>query len=137
MALFKKKKEEVAVEKEVATKEVKKDSKKEAQRTKSTSATSSFFKKGSEHVLKAPRITEKATIVSEKGVYVFNVDPRSTKQEIAKSFEEKYKVKPVKVNTVKVPSKKVRTKLRGVFGKKAGGKKAYVYLKKGDTIEVV
>jgi large subunit ribosomal protein L23 len=87
-------------------------------------------------VLIRPRITEKATILSEKdNVYTFDVDPRTTKQEVAKAILNHYKVKPIKVNISDIKRKRVIR--RGKKGIKAGGKKAMVYLKKGDKIEFV
>lgn len=90
-------------------------------------------------VIRAPRITEKAALVAEKGVYVFNVHSRATKSDIAKAIVEAYKVTPVSVNIAKEPSKKVaRRKRSGVTkGVTSPVKKAYVTLKKGDTIQFV
>ena len=82
-----------------------------------------------------PRITEKATIVQEGNVYVFEVFSNATKSNVSKAIKEIYKVLPKKVNIVNSPSKKVF--VRGKFGTKPGIKKAYVYLKKGETIEIV
>lgn len=89
------------------------------------------------HVLKNPRVTEKATVASERGAYVFDVAPRATKNHIARAVTAYYKVVPRKINIVTIPVKRVRSRLRGRFGVVSGGKKAYVYLKKGDTIELV
>lgn len=82
-----------------------------------------------------PRVTEKATTVAEGGIYVFEIEKGTTKREVAKAIEELYKVKPIKVGIVKIPRKQVF--VRGKKGFKAGGKKAYVYLKKGDKIEII
>ncbi len=98
---------------------------------------STHLQKDYSHVLHSPRITEKATILSEKGVYVFDVDVKATKHDIAHVIEDLYKVKPIKINIAQIPSKKIRLQKRGAFGVKSRGKKAYVYLKKGDTIEIV
>ncbi|HEY0220657.1 MAG TPA: 50S ribosomal protein L23 [Candidatus Paceibacterota bacterium] len=84
-------------------------------------------------ILIKPRITEKATFASESSVYVFEVDPRTNAVAVKKAFSEKYKFSPVKVNIVNIPQKNVV--VRGKRGKKAGMKKAYVYLKKGEKIE--
>lgn len=86
-------------------------------------------------VIVRPRITEKATMTAEQGVYVFEVTPAATKQTIMKAIEEVYKVKPVGVNIVNLPSKKVFT--RGKHGSTKAIKKAYVHLKEGDKIEFV
>lgn len=89
-------------------------------------------------ILKNPRITEKATVLAEGNVYTFNVDTNTTKNEIIKSVKALYKVTPVQVRTVTIPTKKVTPKTRNQkIGTKGGGKKAYVYLKKGDKIEVL
>jgi large subunit ribosomal protein L23 len=93
------------------------------------------MKKDLSHILVHPRITEKATRSSEASVYVFNIDARTTKAHVAQAFIEKYKITPVRINTVTIPAKNVF--VRGKAGKKAGYKKAYIYLKKGTTIEII
>ncbi len=87
------------------------------------------------HIIKRPRITEKASVNAEKGVYAFDVAAEATKISIANAIRGLYKVSPVKVAILHTPSKKVFVK--GKWGIKKGGKKAYVYLKKGDVIEFV
>jgi len=86
-------------------------------------------------IIKKPRITEKASFSYEKNVYTFNVDNRATKNEIKKAIFSIFKVKPVKINIVNIP-KQIK-KFKGITNKKEGGKKAYVYLKEGDKIELV
>ncbi len=85
------------------------------------------------NILIRPRITEKATVSAEKSIYVFQVHPKSTKRDVEKAFQEKYKISPLKIRTVTIPAKNVF--VRGKRGKKSGYKKAYVYLKKGTKIE--
>jgi large subunit ribosomal protein L23 len=87
------------------------------------------------NVIRKPRITEKATEVSERNIYTFDVAPNATKPEITQAIEFFFKVKPLAVRTVQVPAKKVTR--RGRVGKTAARKKAYVELKKGDSIELV
>lgn len=87
------------------------------------------------HVIVRPRITEKASTMSERGVYVFDVSARSSKISIAKAVQELYNVTPVKIAITGVPAKQVI--IRGRRGIQKGGKKAYVYLAKGDKIEFV
>src|SRR5688500_13556157 len=88
------------------------------------------------HVLRQPRITEKATFITgASNVYAFEVDPRATKRDISLAMQAFYKVTPIKVNIVAIPSKKVI--VRGKRGVKSGGKKAYVFLKEGENIEVL
>jgi len=86
-------------------------------------------------IIQNPRITEKAAYASDKNVYTFDVARRSTKVEIVKAIKEIYKVTPIKVNVVAIPKKRVVRK--NSIGVKGGGKKAYVFLKKGDKIEFV
>jgi large subunit ribosomal protein L23 len=88
-------------------------------------------------VIRKPRITEKAAILTENNVYVFDVATTTNKNEIKKAVEALYKVTPRKIAIVQVPSKKVRNRKNGKIGIKQGGKKAYVYLKKGVTIEIL
>ncbi len=88
------------------------------------------------NVLLAPRVTEKAALSADKNnVYVFEVMKTATKRSIAISVKETYKVTPVKVSVVNVKPRAVF--VRGKRGFKNGMKKAYVYLKKGDKIELI
>lgn len=88
-------------------------------------------------VLLRPRITEKATTVIENHAYVFEVKEDATKHDVAHAIEHFYKVKPVKVNLARIPAKRRRSRNRRTFGVSTVGKKAYVYLKEGDTIEFI
>ncbi len=85
------------------------------------------------HTLKAPRVTEKASVLMSKNVYVFEIESTATKKSVAKAVAEYHKVKPKSVRIVKNPAKRVF--VRGKRGSKPGVKKAYVYLKDGDKIE--
>lgn len=86
-------------------------------------------------IIKNPRVTEKASNVFEQNVYTFDIAQSANKTEIKKAIFELYKVKPVKVNVLPVPDKHIIS--RGRSGVKSGGKKALVYLKKGDKIEFI
>ena len=88
-----------------------------------------------EDALRAPWLSEKALIGTEKGVYVFAVPPRATKTEIAAAIERIYKVVPVKVNVANLPGKSKALRSRRGYGRRAARHKAYVYLKKGDSIQ--
>lgn len=69
--------------------------------------------------------------------YVFLVDVKANKVEIAKAVEEMYsskkKISVKKVNTVTMRPR--RKRFRGRYGRVAGYKKAIVSLAPGDTIE--
>ena len=85
-------------------------------------------------IIKRPRVSEKAAYASEKNQFVFVVAQDATKASVMKAIEALYKVKPVKVNIVRTLAKKVF--IRGKRGTKPAMKKAYVFLKKGDKIEI-
>lgn len=86
-------------------------------------------------IIKNPRVTEKASAAYENNIYTFDVSDRANKTEIKKAIFTLYKVKPTKVNILPVPKKDIV--VRGKKGVKQGGKKALVYLKKEDKIELV
>lgn len=88
-----------------------------------------------ELALKAPWMSEKALIGTEKGVYVFEIPARATKTDVAAAVERIYKVVPVKVNVANLPGKTKSLRTRRGVGTRARRHKAYVYLKKGETIQ--
>ncbi len=91
----------------------------------------------SSEVLLRPRLTEKAVETMEQGVYVFDVSPRANKVMIKKAIQDVYKVEPVKIAISSIKTKKKRNPRTGKIGTQSGGKKAYVYLKKGDSISIM
>ena len=86
-------------------------------------------------ILKNPRITEKAALANKYNIYLFNVAVHATKSEIAKAFETTYKKKPVRVNTLNVTRPSYFKQGRLGFG--VNTKKAYIFLPKGVTIELM
>lgn len=88
-------------------------------------------------IIKRPIISEKATTLAEKNVYAFEVATSATKPEVVKSVKDLYKVTPVKVRIVRHQPQRFFSRMRGRKGMKSGYKKAYVYLKEGDRIEIV
>ncbi|MSR70788.1 50S ribosomal protein L23 [Candidatus Kaiserbacteria bacterium] len=87
-------------------------------------------------ILISPRVTEKGAYLAEGGAYAFNVAKNASKKQIAAAIQEVYKVSPRKVTLLRVPRKRVMTRGTNKTGMTAGGKKAYVFLKKGDKIEL-
>ena len=85
-------------------------------------------------VLHSPRITEKASMHMERSAYVFDIAQGANKKQIKDAIFAIYKVKPVKVAIVNIRTKTTRNMRTGQTGVKGGGKKAYVYLKQGETI---
>lgn len=88
-------------------------------------------------VIVRPRVTEKSVGMSEQNVYTFVVKRSANKFQVRDAVKALYNVTPVKINIVnKKPAKRMvgsRNRVKHV----AGIKKAYVYLKKGDTINIV
>ncbi|MDD5318219.1 MAG: 50S ribosomal protein L23 [Candidatus Pacebacteria bacterium] len=94
------------------------------------------IKKHATQVIRTPHITEKASrAVDAQNVYTFQVEKEATKKSIAKAVTELYKVTPLKVAIVNLPAKTVMSK--GKIGSTKAIKKAYVYLKKGDKIDLI
>lgn len=109
-------------------------------------------KKEPYHVVKSQHVTEKSVMLQglktatsnkclaacESPKYVFIVDQKAHKQEIATALEEIYKdkgIKVVAVNTINVKPKARR--VRGRAGFKKGYKKAIVTLAVGDSLDNV
>lgn len=90
---------------------------------------------GKTDVIIRPRITEKSGILSQNGVYTFEVTKSANKQAIARAIAELYKVTPVKLAVINTPIKNVFVKNRR--GQVAGIRKAVVTVKKGDKIDFV
>ncbi len=88
------------------------------------------------HILIAPRITEKAAYLAEAGCYAFDVARTATKAEVARAVQQVYSVVPRKVTLAALPRTAVRTRGTNRTGRSVGGKKAYVFLKKGDKIDI-
>lgn len=85
-------------------------------------------------VIRRPVITEKATMASENGAVVFEVDIAANKPAIKEAVETLFGVKVKAVNTVLTKGKQKRFK--GIKGRRNDVKKAYVTLEEGNTIDV-
>lgn len=81
-----------------------------------------------------PRVSEKATALRAQNNFVFNVPRTANKRIVAQAVFAEYKKVPVAVHIVNFPKKSIV--MRGKRGTTGGGKKAYVFLKKGETIEI-
>jgi len=85
-------------------------------------------------IIKSPLITEKGTLVNEQGNQVlFRVKPDANKVEIQRAVEEFFKVKVLRVRTLRVLGKKRR--VGRVIGQRPAWKKAYVTLAEGQRID--
>ena len=89
-------------------------------------------------IIRKPVLTEKASILTEKGNrYTFRVDPKANKIQIKNAVEEMFGVTVEAVNTLVVGGKaKSRyTKAGFVSGRTPRYKKAIITVKDGDTID--
>lgn len=113
--------------------------KKEA--NKETASTNTSAARASDRNLSAvlvkPHFTEKSVNMGERNVYTFEVKRDATKYEVRDAVKALFNVTPVKVNIVnKLPAHRMKGSTNRMV-KVPGMKKAYVYLKKGDTINLV
>lgn len=93
-----------------------------------------------QNVILKPRISEKAYALSkERNVFVFDVPQSANRLTVAKAVNEQFKVtvEDVNIAVIKGKSKKsYRKNGRSVAGKRSDVKKAYVTLKKGDSLPI-
>ncbi|MDG2848018.1 50S ribosomal protein L23 [Vibrio parahaemolyticus] len=83
-------------------------------------------------VLRAPHISEKATMAAEKAnTIVFKVAKDATKKEIKAAVEKLFEVEVKSVNTLITKGKTKRQ------GRRSDVKKAYVTLKEGQDLDFV
>ena len=86
-------------------------------------------------IIKRVLVTEKSTIVKDGwNQYVFAVDKRANKIEIAGAVEKLFKVKVLEIRTMNMQGKKKR--VGKTIGEKPSWKKAVVTLAAGNRIEV-
>ncbi len=85
-------------------------------------------------VIRAPIITEKATIASENNQIVFRVAIDADKKVIKEAVEALFDVKVKAVNTLRRKGKAKR--FRGILGRQNEMKKAIVTLEDGHSIDV-
>ena len=125
MALFSAKKKTIKTNKTVDTKKV-----------ISTEAVSHNYSGNMDaSVIIRPRVTEKSHSLAEgSNVYVFNVCLGATKGMVYETIKGLYKISPTKVAIIPIP-KKSRF-VRGRRGVAGGGRKALVYIKKGEKLEI-
>jgi large subunit ribosomal protein L23 len=86
------------------------------------------------HIVRRALITEKSTVAKDENKYVFEVDRRANKIEVAKAVEKLFKVKVINVHVMNVTGKKKR--IGRILGEKRSWKKAVVTLAPGSRIEI-
>ena len=86
-------------------------------------------------VLVRPLITEQSTLLQESGKYVFEIDARATKADVAAAVEWAFNVSVKSVNTSRVRGK-IKQYGRSRPSKQPDWKKAVVTLSPGHTIQL-
>ena len=141
MALFGKKKEEGRAKAEdkasgkaasVKTEEVS-----GSQANKAVVSPELIAEKNVSSVIIKPRITEKAALSIDRNVYTFIVRRDATKYSVLEAIKSVYNVTPVKIHIVNKKPRHYTSRARGRRMLEKGMKKAYVYLKEGDRIDLV
>ena len=90
--------------------------------------------KGPHDVIKAPLISEKGTLLTERASQVlFKVRPDANKIEVKRAVETIFNVKVVQVRMARYLGKMRR--IGRNMGRRSDWKKAYVTLKEGDKID--
>ena len=85
-------------------------------------------------IIRNPVITEKATMLSESGQFVFRVAGDANKREIKAAVEGLFGVTVLAVNTLVQKGKTKR--FRGRVGQRSDVKKAIVTLAEGQSIDI-
>lgn len=85
-------------------------------------------------ILRAPVVTEKSTLGSERNQVTFRVPLDASKPEIKAAVEQLFKVKVKAVNTLRQQGKVKR--FRGIRGRRPASKKAFVTLVEGHSIDI-
>lgn len=85
-------------------------------------------------IIRAPILTEKATMMSQFRQFTFKTSADANKIEIKEAIEKIFKVKVESVNTLNRPAKEKR--FRGRLGMRQGYKKAIVTLVEGHSIDI-
>lgn len=113
---------------------VKKVEKKEEEKPREVVKTKARSQSLAYRILKKPLISEKASVLSETGKYVFIVDKKAKKQEVKRVIFSVYGIKPAKINFVNIKGKFRR--YGKIVGQTSDYKKAIVTLPKGKAIQV-
>lgn len=88
-------------------------------------------------VIIRPRVTEKSVGKSEQNVYTFMVRKDANKYDVRDAVKQLFNVTPVKINIVNKKPRQQESRSRNRVIPQPGYKKAYVYLKQGDSINLV
>ena len=78
-------------------------------------------------VIRKPVVTEKATLLQEKQVYAFWVNPKATKVDVKIAIKAVYGAETSQVRIVNT-AEKIKAVRKGSFNKRSESRKAYVTL---------
>ena len=87
-------------------------------------------------VIKKARASEKAYYATTNDVYVFEVAKSATKHDVRDAVREVYNVTPRRINIVNQKPRRSLSASRRQLTTVPGLKKAYVYLRSGDKIDL-
>jgi large subunit ribosomal protein L23 len=140
MAIFNKKDKKDTAAPKTAKKDVKKTKKSETVKDKKAKKpkkdAGANLTKAPGRIIITPRITEKAVQMTIQNTYVFEVAMDATKRDVMAAVKALYGVTPRKVNMVRKGPRAYVARFRNRRGTKTGMKKALVFLKKGDKIDL-
>ncbi len=88
-------------------------------------------------VIVRPVVTEKAAVMGEKNIYTFEVVADATKRDVRDAVQKLWGVTPRQIRIVNRAPRQFFRKARNRVSTLSGMKKAYVYLKKDDRIDLV
>jgi large subunit ribosomal protein L23 len=86
-----------------------------------------------------PRLSEQAYAMSQAGVYIFEVPTDVNKHTVSRAVAAQFEVEVTNVNITNIPGKAKRSVRKGgrqVKGRTSDMRKAYVTLKKGQTLPI-
>jgi ribosomal protein L23 len=125
------------VKKAAPKKDTEKKTAKQPKAKKPSSKTAgSTLTKAPVHILKRALVTEKALYATVHSCYVFEVAEDATKRDIVAVMKALYGVTPRKVSIVRRAPRAYISRARNRRGTKSGMKKAYVFLNKGEKIDI-
>lgn len=88
------------------------------------------------HIIIAPLISEKSMSDTAKNRYSFKVILAANKNEIRKEIERKFKVNVLKISTMTIKGKRLKSGKRRVEVDQTASKKAIVTIKEGQKITI-
>lgn len=108
--------------------------KKETTPSAETLAAAAIIPSSLSELILRPLLSEKSSLLSEQGKYVFEIDPRANKNQVADAIGALYGEWPLEVNVVKIKGKQVR--YGRLSGRTRNRKKAIITMPAGKKLDV-